>query len=87
MGIRSEIKADSDRCKHCGRLLHEHYNGKHTRQTLREYDDDVWMATMVDVRCGYCGKITPIFYIADAFPQRAEPEQLTLFKVAPTLRL
>jgi ribosomal protein S27E len=86
MGIRTEIKADADKCKHCGRLLHQYYAGKRVRQALREWDDDIWIATMVDVRCAYCGGMTSIFYIADALPQRAEPGQGKLFRCAPTLR-
>ena len=66
--IQSDLEFDKTKCKHCGRRLHEHFGGKHTRRTLREYDGDVVFATMVDIRCGYCGEISMIFYAADMLP-------------------
>ena len=57
MGILSDFAADSNRCQHCGRLLHEHFGGKRTRELLRLWDDDVVIATMVDITCGWCGAV------------------------------
>jgi len=68
MGIVSDIAADGDRCQHCGRLLHEYFGSKRTRETLRLWDDDVVFATMVDVTCAWCGAVNEIFYQADMLP-------------------
>lgn len=73
--IHSDLESGGDRCKHCGRLLHEHYGGKHTRERLREWDDDVVFATMVDVTCGWCGAVNEIFYSADLLPSVSAPRR------------
>jgi len=62
--IRSDISADGDICKNCGRLLHEHFGGKRTRRTLRYCDDDLCDAVVADVTCGYCGYVNEIFWQA-----------------------
>ena len=66
--IHSDLEADGDKCQHCGRLLHKHYDGKRTRELLHEWDGDIVYATMVDVTCGWCGAVTSIFYQADMLP-------------------
>jgi ribosomal protein S27E len=71
----SDLSADGDRCQHCGRPLHRHYGGKHTRRTLREWDGDVVFATMVDVWCEYCGAVTSIFGAADMLPPVSTPRR------------
>lgn len=69
----SDLEADKDTCAHCGRLLHENFGGKRERELLRLWDDDVVFATMVDIRCGYCGEISTIFYQADMLPPVSAP--------------
>ncbi len=75
MGIISDIAADGDRCQHCGRLLCGNFDGKRTRELLREYDGDVVFATMVDVTCGWCGAVTSIFWAADMLPPVSTPRR------------
>ena len=65
MGIYSELEFDGTRCKNCGRLLHKHYGGKHTRRTYREWDGELVLATMMDVLCANCGGVNEIFWVAD----------------------
>lgn len=64
----SDIAADGDRFRYCGRLLYQNFSGKRTLTLLREWDGDVVFATMVDVTCGWCGAVNEIFYIADMLP-------------------
>ena len=71
----SDIAADSDRCQHCGRLLHKHFGGKHTRELLRLWDDDVVFATIVDITCAWCGAVNEIFYQADMLPTISAPRR------------
>ena len=73
MGIISDLSADGDRCKHCGRLLHKHYGGKHTRRLLREWDGDIVFAMIVDITCGWCGAVNEIFYQADMLSPVSAP--------------
>ena len=75
MGIISDIEADGDRCQHCGRLLCKHYGGKHTRELLRLWDDDVVFATLVDITCAWCGAVHEIFYSADLLPPASAPRR------------
>ena len=75
----SDIAADSDRCQHCGRLLHKHFGGKHTRELLRLWDDDVVFATIVDITCAWCGAVTSIFYQADMLPAVSTTPRLGRF--------
>lgn len=82
--IYSDLEADCDKCKNCRRLLCKHIAGKWTRELLREWDDDVVFATMVDVRCGYCGEINTIFYQADMLPTISVPRR-GRFAWAPTM--
>lgn len=83
--IHSDLEADGDKCKHCGRLLHKHFGGKRTRELLRLWDDDVVFATMVDITCGYCGAVNEIFYIADMLPTISTTPTPGRFAWAPTM--
>ena len=64
----SDIAADNDRCRYCGRPLHRHFGGKRTRRTLREWDGGLVIGTWVDIRCSRCGDVTTIWYQADMLP-------------------
>ena len=75
MGIPSDIASDGDRCQHCGRPLHRHFGGKHTRELLREWDGDIVYATMVDIRCANCGVVNEIFWAADLLPAVSTPRR------------
>lgn len=75
MGIPSDIAADNDRCKNCGRLLYKHYGGKRTRELLRLWDGDIVFALMVDVTCAWCGAVNEIFYVADMLPTISAPRR------------
>lgn len=68
MGIISDIKFDSDRCAHCGQLLHQHFAGKRTREVLREYGGSMCIAIIFDVTCTVCGGVTSVDYMADLLP-------------------
>lgn len=88
MGIMSDIESDGDRCKNCGRLLHEHYGGKHTRRTLRFVDDDLCDAVVVDITCANCNAVNEVFWQAwlptttNMVSLMAECEQTTLRRFA-----
>jgi len=66
--VFSDIAADGNRCRNCGRLLSKHYGGKTTRELLRLWDNDVVFAIVVDVTCAFCGAVNEIFYQADMLP-------------------
>ena len=60
----SDIAADSDRCQHCGELLHKHFSGHELSPTLRFYDGDIVDAVMSDVWCSNCGYVNDVFWQA-----------------------
>jgi len=72
MGIYSDFRIDKDRCKRCGRLLYKYVTSKKTRRVLTEWDNDLIIATLIDICCGYCGGLTEIFYQADMLPIQCE---------------
>ncbi len=69
MDMISDLRADGDRCKHCGCLLHRHYGGKRIRRVLTDYDGSLVIGTWVDIRCRQCRGITSVFYQADMLPE------------------
>jgi hypothetical protein len=75
MGIMSDIEADGDRCRRCGRELYRHFAGKHTRRLLRERDGDIVYATIVNIRCAHCGVVNEIFWAADMLPAVSAPRR------------
>jgi len=68
MGAIAELGFDNERCRHCGHKLYENVASKNKKQILYEHEGELTIATIVDIRCGYCGALNRIFYIGDPLP-------------------
>jgi len=75
MGAIAEIEFDHKRCRHCGHLLYGNVTTKSKKQILYEHKGELTIATIVDIRCGYCGEINRIFYMSDPLPTTTEPHK------------
>lgn len=66
MALQSDLYFDQTRCVACGILLHRNFAGKRPREVLREFEEELFIATMVEVTCSACGGSTEIFYQGEA---------------------
>jgi len=84
MGAIAELEFDHKRCRHCGHKLYENVASKSKKQILYEHEGEFTIATIVDIRCGYCGEINRIFYMSDPLPTTTRANKRE-FACVPTM--
>ena len=65
MGIVSELEFDHDRCNYCGYHLNGNVANIISRETLGEYDNDLYIMLMKEVECRRCGGVTKLHYMGE----------------------